>query len=60
MIEMMKWYAVKESRSDGWDKGSYNYREAVQMLWKQGDGLIVVVNEQTGDIDEEIEYSQLF
>ena len=55
-----RWYAVRESRQDGWSNGSYNYAEAVAMLKSQGHGLIAVINENSGEYEEEIEYSDIF
>ena len=48
------WYAVQTDREDDWGTGSYNYNEAVQMLKRQGRGLIAVID---GDVCvNEIEY----
>ena len=55
-----RWYAVRESRQDGWSNGSDNYKEAVAMLEAQGHGLIAVINESSGECEEEIEYSDIF
>lgn len=55
-----RWYAVQESRQDGWSNGSYSYDEAVAMLKSQGHGLIAVINESSGECEEEIEYEELF
>ena len=55
-----RWYAVRESRQDGWSNGSYSYDEAVAMLKAQGQGLIAVINERSGEYEEEIEYSDIF
>ena len=55
-----RWYAVRESRQDGWSNGSYSYDEAVAMLKAQGHGLIAVINEDTGVCEEEITYEDLF
>lgn len=55
-----RWYAVRESRQDGWGNGSYSYDEAVAMLKTQGYGLIAVINESSGEYEEEIEYSDIF
>ena len=55
-----RWYAVRESRQDGWSNGSYSYDEAVAMLKAQGHGLIAVINENSGVCEEGIEYSDLF
>lgn len=40
---MRFWYAVQVERSDPWDYGSYDYDKAVEMLKKQGCGLIAVI-----------------
>ena len=48
------WYAVQTDREDDWGTGSYDYNEAVQMLKRQGRGLIAVID---GDVCvNEIEY----
>ena len=54
--KMTKWYAVQETREDAWDYGSHNYDEAVEMLKKQGHGLIAVIDEDENFCIEEIEY----
>ena len=54
-----RWYAVQESRVDAWDYGSDDYSTAVQMLKKQGHGLIAVINENTGCCVEEIEFDDI-
>ena len=54
MMENKKWYAVQTDRTDDWGTGSYDYNEAVQMLKRQGRGLIAVID---GDVCvNEIEY----
>lgn len=50
------WYAVQETREDAWDNGTYDYNEAVQMLQKQGSGLIAVIDEEAGICVNEIEF----
>ena len=55
-----RWYAVRENHRDGWSYGSYSYEEAVAMLKAQGHGLIAVINESSGECEEEIEYSDIF
>lgn len=48
------WYAVQVDREDDWGTGSYDYNEAIQMLKRQGRGLIAVID---GDVCvNEIEY----
>ena len=49
---MTKWYAVQETREDAWDNGSSNYDDAVEMLKKQGHGLIAVIENDTECVDE--------
>ena len=56
---MKKWYAVQEERTDAWDNGSYDYKEAVQMLKEQGHGLIAVIDDDAKVCLEEIEYEEL-
>lgn len=46
---MKKWYAVQTDSSDAWDNGSYDYDEAVEMLKKQGCGLIAEIEEDEDD-----------
>lgn len=55
-----RWYAVRESREATWDNGSDDYQTAVAMLEAQGHGLIAVINESSGEYEEEIEYSDIF
>ena len=55
-----RWYAVRESRQDGWSNGSYSYDEAVAMLEAQGAGLIAVINESSGECEDEIVYEDFF
>ena len=57
---MARWYAVQKETTDEWDNGSYDYAEAVEMLKKQGTGLIAVIEENTGVCVEEITYEELF
>lgn len=54
-----RWYAVQETREDAWDYGSHSYDEAVQMLKEQGEGLIAVINEQTGVCEKEIGFEEV-
>ena len=49
---MAKWYAVQGTREDVWDYGSEHYDEAVEMLKKQGYGLIAVIENDTECVDE--------
>ena len=56
---MKKWYAVQRDRSDAWDNGSHSYAEAVEMLKKQGYGLIAVIDEDNEYCLDEIEYSEI-
>lgn len=53
-----RWYAVQETREDAWDRGSYDYDDAVRMLREQGHGLIAVIDEseQENFCLEEIQY----
>lgn len=54
------WYAVQETREDGWETGSFNYNKAVEMLKEQGNGLIAVI--EMGDDPvcvKEIEYEEV-
>lgn len=53
-VRIMKWYAVQENRTDAWDKGSYDYKEAMEMLQEHGCGLIAVIEDDV--CVEEIEY----
>ena len=41
------WYAVQETTEDDWSYGSYDYDEAIEMLKKQGYGLIAVIHQDT-------------
>lgn len=56
---MKVWYAVQEHRDDAWDYGSHDYDEAVEMLKKQGGGLIAVIDEDANYCVEEIEYDEV-
>lgn len=56
---MGKWYAVQKTREDAWDNGSQDYDKAVEMLKEQGEGLIAVIDEDTGCCIEEIEYNEV-
>lgn len=56
---MAKWYAVQKNRMDAWDNGSDNYDTAVEMLIEQGCGLIVVIDEDTGMCEEEVDYDDV-
>ena len=58
-MDMKKWYAVQRDRSDAWDNGSHSYEEAVEMLKKQGYGLIAVIDEDNEYCLDEIEYSEI-
>lgn len=51
---MARWYAVQKETTDAWDYGSHSYTEAVEMLKKQGAGLIAIIEEDTGTCVEEI------
>ena len=57
------WYAVQTDRKDDWGIGSYNYNEAVEMLKKQGYGLIAVIDESSGIFEaacvDEIEFEEI-
>lgn len=55
-----KWYAVQETREDAWDNGSYDFDEAVEMLKKQGAGLIAVINDDTEVCEDEIGFEDIF
>lgn len=57
---MARWYAVQKETTDDWDYGSYDYAEAVEMLKKQGTGLIATIEENTGVCVEEIKFEDLF
>lgn len=57
---MARWYAVQKETTDEWDYGSHDYAEAVEMLKKQGAGLIAVIEENTGVCVEEIKFEDLF
>lgn len=53
-------YAVQETREDGWDYGSYSFEKAAEMLKEQGHGLIAVI--EMGDDPlcvEEIEFDDI-
>ena len=54
-------YAVQETREDGWDYGSEGYSEALEMLKNQGYGLIAVIetDEKESFCINEIEYEEL-
>ena len=52
----MLWYAVQETREDAWDYGSHDKEEAIEMLKKQGHGLIAVIDDDF--CVEEIEYEE--
>ena len=55
-----RWYAVRESRDAAWGIGSDDYQTAVAMLKDQGHGLIAVINESSGECEDEIVYEDLF
>ena len=55
---MKKWYAVQMDRTDAWDKGSFDYDEAIQILKNQGFGLIAVIEDD--ECVEEIEYNDIY
>lgn len=57
---MARWYAVQKETTDAWDYGSHSYTEAIEMLKKQGAGLIAVIEENTGVCVEEIKFEDLF
>lgn len=57
---MSLWYAVQKESTDSWDAGSNNYGEAIEMLRKQGEGMIAVINEDTGVCVDEIMYQDIF
>ena len=40
-----KWYAVQENTGDDWSYGSYDYYDAIEMLKRQGYGLIAVIED---------------
>lgn len=52
-------YAVQETREDGWDYGSYIYEKAVEMLKEQGSGLIAVINVDNNFCEKEIEFDEI-
>ena len=54
-----KWYAVQKSTEDAWDYGSHDYDETVEMLRKQGNGLIAVINEDTNYCEKEIWFEEV-
>lgn len=56
-LEEAKWYAVQKDSSDPWDYGSYDYDEAVDMLKKQGKGLIAVISDDF--CENEIRYEEI-
>lgn len=53
------WYAVQETSDDGWDNGSYNIEEAVEMLKKQGHGLIAAIDEDNNFCLDEYTYDDV-
>lgn len=53
------WYAVQETSDDGWDNGSYNIEEAVEMLKKQGHGLIAAIDEDNSFCLDEYTYDDV-
>ena len=53
------WYAVRKGCFDSnYDTGSYRYTSAIDMLKKQGGGLISVIND-AGECIREIAYTEL-
>lgn len=58
---MDKWYAIQRDTDDDWGTGSESYEEAVEMLRKQGYGLIAVIEDGPDPICvQEIYYNDLF
>ena len=53
------WYAVQVDSTDDWSNGSYDFTEAVEMLKVQGEGLIAVIDEETGFCEDEIRYEDV-
>lgn len=39
------WYALQKDRTDPWDDGTHDYKEAVERLKAQGCGLIAVIED---------------
>ena len=54
------WYAVQETQNGDWDKGSYAYEEAKEMLKEQGFGLIATINDKTNVCLDEQFYEDIF
>ena len=54
------WYAVQDTPGDAWDYGSTDYDEAVEMLQRQGHGLIVVIDDERKVALAGIDYDDLF
>lgn len=53
------WYAVQETSADDWETGSYNIEEAVEMLKKQGHGLIAAIDEDNAFCLDEYTYDDV-
>ena len=55
------WYAVLEDPDDNWERGSNNFEEAKEMLYKLGDGLIAVIDANDAPrIVNKITYDEIF
>lgn len=52
------WYAVQEDTTDPWDYGSYDLPTAIDMLKRQGHGLIAVINGRDNFCEDEIPYEE--
>lgn len=57
LIEYRVWYAVQENSTDAWDKGTFDEKEAIEMLREQGRGLIAVIDRDV--CIREIEFSEV-
>lgn len=55
-------FAVQETREDGWDYGSESFKEAAGMLKTQGHGLIAVIDcsEDSTFCISELKYGEAF
>ena len=58
-LSELTWFAVQETREDSWDNGTYNYEKAVDMLKKQGHGLIAVIDRGHDYCVQEITFEEV-
>lgn len=58
-LDALTWFAVQEDSADAWDNGTYNYKKAVDMLKKQGHGLIAVIDQDHDYCVQEIAFDEV-